>query len=169
MKRKNKLISGLEFFDFQHNQNSVNVALLENKLLHELPSDLKQYLLHLNPFNWWDESLYEETPIFGSEKIVFTSLLNQNFNLYLPYYNIEQIIEKLNDSERYEDLFNKYKLIPICESIPNYEVVYCFEGDFKGKLFYNMDDYEFELNTSRLFSNSLWDFILNTKIVEISN
>lgn len=166
MKRKNKLISGLEFFDFKHNQNSDSVLKLEEKIGDELPSDLKQYLLHFKPFDWWDDTLYEEPPIFGSEKIISTSLIDQNYNIYLPYFSVEQIIDKLNHHERFEDFFSRLKLIPICQSVPNYEVVYCFEGEFKGRLFYNTDDYEFELDDTRLFAHSLWDFILHTKIVE---
>jgi hypothetical protein len=167
--RNTQWLSGLELFDFELNQNLEAVLELESFFGCSLPSSIRQYLLHFNAINTFDNTNYEESVQLEDCNIVFDNQIKA-FDGFHTCHNIDEIIFRLKEfDEEISKFCRQNKVIPICPAIPAHDVFYSFKSDESfGKLYYDYE-YEFLTDNEHLFANSIWDFICNIKIIEDIN
>lgn len=164
--RNTQWLSGLELFDYELNQNLEAVLELESFFGDTLPHSIRQYLLHFNAINNFDNSNYTESVQLEDCKIVFENQIKA-FDGFHLCHNIDEIIFRLKEfDEEISELCRQNKIIPICPGIPAHDIFYSFKSDESfGKLYYDYE-YEFLTDNEHLFANSIWDFICSIKIIE---
>ena len=163
-KRESYWISGLDFFEFK-NSNCLDVSELFAELFNgsTLPVQFKEYLLKLEPIDTTDPIYYLDN-IKAPQNCKYilddSILVNPNFRMFtIPFYDLGTIVKKITSSD-VSHIFTKYQIAPICESVPNGDIVVSLKNDSShGKLYYITDHYDFELVDEFLFCNCLFDFI----------
>lgn len=163
MLRKSQWISGFEFFEISNEDYSQHILDLISFYEVEFPNNLIQYLKHFKPIEMWDDKMYVEGTNFISSKYEMSDevVVNQNFNQFLPFYSVVEIKERvLNWDPEISKIFKNKKLVPICQSVPNGDIVVSIESNHtKGKLYYVIDHFELNKLDDLFFCNSLFDFI----------
>ena len=169
MKRKTQWIEGFEFFEFELNYDNDLIQKIESFFEINLSVEIKQYLKHFKPIEIWDKSKYDDTVEFVYSEYVLEpeAVINPNLNMFLPFYNLNEIIHRLMAWDSVAtSLFRKLKLLPICQGVPNGDIVVSLnDDDTNGKLYYIIDHYNYEIDNDTLFCNSLFKFISGLKEV----
>lgn len=169
MKRKSQWIEGFEFFELGlgYDAEVLNDIILFYDV--EIPIIIIQYLKYFRPIEIWNEKMYEEGVNFVSSRYEVEDgiLLNEKFNQFLPFYNLDEIRDRLlNWDSEISKIFKTKRLLPICQGVPNGDIVVSLRSDHtRGKLYYIIDHYELEPLEERIFCNSLFEFISALKEV----
>ncbi|MCC6723248.1 MAG: hypothetical protein IT258_01970 [Saprospiraceae bacterium] len=173
-KRETFWITGFDFFEFNE---MVDYALVDRLLgiynVTSLPLQLKEYLSKFYPIDTSDSIFFtDDVKILsdGNNEVVLDSLsaINLKFDMFsVPFYSKEEYLYKILESD-WHDVLVENKLFPICESVPNQDIVVSLnDGDTFGKLYSMTEMNDYRNFHEHPFCNSVFDFISGLKLVQL--
>jgi hypothetical protein len=173
-KRETFWITGLDFFEFKEVvDNHLIEWLLDIYQVSALPLQLREYLAKLYPIDTFNPSYFAdfvEILSDGRSDIILDSLVavNPRLNMFsVPFYSKEEFLYKILESDWNKTLVEN-RLFPICESVPNQDIVVSLnDGDTFGKLYSMTEMNDYRNFQEHPFCNSVFDFISGLKRVQL--
>ncbi|MCC6723247.1 MAG: hypothetical protein IT258_01965 [Saprospiraceae bacterium] len=173
-KRETFWITGFDFFEFNEmvDYNLIE-RLLEIYQIADLPIQLKEYLAKFHPIDIWEPAFFASNVEILDDyriKIVLERSVSSNTRrriFSVPFYSKEEYLYKILESD-WHDVLVENKLFPICESVPNQDIVVSLnEGDTFGKLYSMIEINDYRNYQEHPFCNAVFDFISGLKRVQL--